>query len=277
MSAGYRVPAIVAAAAILREVAQHDGSGLRAAQLADACGLARSTAHNVLATLVDEGLLQRDPSSRAYRLGPALVPLGAAAGRQVRAVPLAIERLAPLAAEHELSFAVAQCVSAGEVQIVERISPPAGIHVGITLGSRYRPPEGALGKLLLAAMPDDALDAALAGPLPAYTAKSVTDPGALRREVEEIRARNWAASIGELNDNNAVAATVFGPSGEPALMLLALGFAGELPEDHVPRIGGVLAEMAAGITRDTGGVRPDLPHETHHPTAVRRTAKEQNA
>lgn len=253
MSAGYRVPAIVAAAAILREVAQHSGPGLRAAQLADACGLARSTAHNVLATLVDEGLLQRDATSRTYRLGPALIPLGAAAARQVRAVPLAIERLSPLAAEHELSFAVAQCVSAHEVQIVERISPPEGVHVGITLGSRYRLFDGALGKLLLAALPDDELDVALAAPLPAHTPRTITEPTALRAELEEVRARNWAASVGEYNDNNAVAATVFDPDGRPVLMLLALGFASELPEEHVPRIGAVLAELAAGITRDTGG------------------------
>lgn len=276
MSAGYRVPAIVAASAILREVSSNGSAGLRAAQLADATGLARSTAHNVLATLVEEGLLQRDADSRVYRLGPALVPLGAAAARQMRAVPLSIERLAPLAASHELSFAVAQCVGADEVQIVERLYPPHGIHVGITLGSRYRPPEGALGKLLLAAMPDEDLAAVLAGPIPSYTPQSITEPSLLREEIEEIRTRGWASSIRELNENNAVAATVHGAAGEPALMLLALGFPGELPDDDVPRIGALLADLAAGITRDTGGIAPALA-PTHHPTAVRETAKEQSA
>lgn len=46
---------------------------VRLADLAESAGLARSTTHGLLQTLVREGLVEHDPASRHYRLGNGLV------------------------------------------------------------------------------------------------------------------------------------------------------------------------------------------------------------
>ena len=80
--------------------------------------------HNLLSTLEDEGLVSRDSRTKEYRLGPALITLGAAATGQTRLIDIATERLAPLTIELGLSFAVAQPVGDYESVIVERFYPP---------------------------------------------------------------------------------------------------------------------------------------------------------
>lgn len=46
---------------------------VRLADLAESAGLAKSTTHGLLQTLVREGLVEHDPASRHYRLGNGLV------------------------------------------------------------------------------------------------------------------------------------------------------------------------------------------------------------
>src|SRR3954451_24070358 len=69
--------------------------------LADACGLNRSTAWRILATLEHHGLVERDPDTSRYRLGGGVLRL-AAAGRQEPLVRLAhpiLRRLADATGE----------------------------------------------------------------------------------------------------------------------------------------------------------------------------------
>ena len=47
--------------------------------LARRLGIAKSTAHRLLATLTDEGLLEQDPATGRYRLGLVVFDLAAAA------------------------------------------------------------------------------------------------------------------------------------------------------------------------------------------------------
>lgn len=247
---GYSVPAIVSAAKILREL-RRIGDGATQAELVRATGLSKSSMHNLLSTLEREGFVSRDPRSREYRLGPALITLGAAASGQARLIDLASERLAPLASERQLSFAIGQPVGEHEVVIVERFYPPHGVHVGIRVGSAYGIHDGALGKCLLAGLPPEEADRILAdGAIPAHTERTLTDPAAVRREVERVRETGWAVSEQELNENNAVAAAVSGRNGRPALILLALGFAEQLGGEQIDATGALLA----GVGREVAAI-----------------------
>ncbi len=130
MSGGYRVPAVVSAVKILGELRRIGEAGATQTELVRATGLSKSSMHNLLSTLEGEGFVSRDARTSEYRLGPALITLGAAATGQTRLIGIATERLAPLATELQLSFAVAQPVGLYEAVIVERFYPPEGVHVG---------------------------------------------------------------------------------------------------------------------------------------------------
>ena len=251
--AKYQVPAVVGAISVLHEVATSDEPGVTLAELVKSTGLSKSTMHNLLATLEAHDFVRRENNSRNYRLGPALIPLGTEASRQVRLVRSTIDRVAPLAAEYHLSFAVAQVVSDEECRIIERFYPTEDVHVGILIGSSYGPMDGALGKVLLAYMdPAKARRIVKSRKLPAHTDATITSPENLIETVEEAKVRGWAISAGELNQNHAVATGVLGQNGELALLLLALGFPADLDDDRMGEIGQLLAGIAASIMADAG-------------------------
>jgi DNA-binding IclR family transcriptional regulator len=78
-----------------------------------------------------------------------------------------------------------------------------------TIGERFPLHAGAASKVLLANMPDAARTACLAAPLRPYSARTITDPELLRRELARIRQHGWAEDRGEFSVSvRAVAAPV---------------------------------------------------------------------
>lgn len=255
----YQVPAVVGAIKVLRELSGVDDPGATQSDLVAATGLSKSTMHNLLSTLESNSFVRRDPDTRMYRLGPSLIPLGAAAARQVRLVRVATDRIAPLADEHNLSFALAQRVGEYEAQVIERFYPPHGVHVGITLGSVYGPLDGALGKILLAALPPARMRKLVKGrSIPAHTEATITSADQLIDEIEEARGKGWATSQGELNENFAASSGIRGQSGELELLLLALGFPGQLDASRIEEIGKLLFTVAHSVMTEVG-IDPDIP------------------
>lgn len=253
MSSDYRVPALVSAMKILRELSQCGEEGATASELVRATGLSKSSMHNLLGTLVAEGLVSRNDRSRAYSLGPALIALGAAASGQARLLDVANEKLAPLATNFELTFAIAKTVSPTEVVVIERFYPPTGIHVGVRLGVRYGISEGAIGKCLLAAHSEEEAARLLAEvELEPHTASTITDPEALLEEVRKVRQDGYAISIQELNENNAVAAPVYGRNNGIELIIFALGFPDHMSGEVIDRVGSALVTAAAEIRTGVG-------------------------
>lgn len=247
MSDKYKVPAVVNAVAVLRELAARP-DGATQAELVRALSASKSSMHNLLSTLESEGMVVREERSRIYSLGPALGALGAVASEQMQAVETAAHAVSPLATEYGLSFAIAYETSDGEAQIIRRFYPPTDVHVGVTLGATFAPPYGALGKCLLALRsPVEAEEVIREVELVSYTDKTITDPVQILQEVEVARERGWAVSRGELNQNNALAAILPAESG-PALFVLCLGFADRLDEDRMEEIGGRLIGMSEWIT-----------------------------
>lgn len=252
MAEPYSVPAVQAAVRLLEALADADEHGASQADLGRETGIAKSTAHNLLGTLEREGFARRDPRTLRYHLGGALIPLGAAAARQIRVMTLALEALPPLAAQLGLSMAIGQLTPAGDVQVIERAYPPGPLHVGIRIGSRYGPFDGAIGKCLLAALPaPEAESLVRARPIPAHTQRTLTEPERLLEDVARSRERGWAASIGEYNRNVAVAATLRGADGMEGV-LLGLGFPEDLAPDQVPAVGAALRERAREIGERAG-------------------------
>jgi len=249
----YQVPAVVGAIKVMHELARNGDQGATQSNLVEATGMSKSTMHNLLSTLEAHDFVRREADTRMYRLGPALIPLGTEASRQVKLVRSTIMRVAPLALEHHLSFAVAQVTSPDECRIIERFYPMEDVHVGISVGSSYGPMDGALGKVLLAHMDAARANRMIKGrKLPAHTDATITSPETLMAEVEQVRERGWAVSRGELNQNNAVAAGIVGKNGELALLLLALGFPGELGDERMAEIGRLLSGIAGEVMAEAG-------------------------
>jgi DNA-binding IclR family transcriptional regulator len=247
------VPAVQSACRILGLLARGDGDAPTLSEIARDLELSKSSVHGLLATLNAYGYVQRGGDSRRYRLGPALVPLGRAAAGHLQAAALVGERLAALAGEHGLTFAVAQVTEYGDAQVIDRAYPRSDIHVGVGLGSRYGPFDGAIGKCLIAAMGEaEARRLVHAAEIPRHTGLTLAEPEALLADVDRVRALGWASSIGELKENHAVAAPLHGAGGDVELILFAVGFPRQLDADTIAAIGGLLRETAGAIRAELG-------------------------
>ncbi len=250
------VPALVTACRVLDELerTQHDAPTLT--ELARALGLSKSTIHDQLSTLQAHGLVNRDDVTRRYQLGARLVSLGLAAARQLRSATLVAGRLPALAAEHHLTFAVAQVADPLEAVLVDCAYPPDDMHVGLTLGRRYGVFHGAVGKCLLAALdPSTAERVVRDQGIPRHTAQTIVEPDALLADVAAARERGWATSAGEFKENHAVAAPVLNHAGNLELVAFAVGFPAQLRDDDLQRLGNLLSELANEVEATTGVIQ----------------------
>jgi DNA-binding IclR family transcriptional regulator len=248
------VPALNGGCRILAALAVGGPGGMTLSDLGRELDISKSSVHGLLRTLQAWGYVQRESDSRRFRLGGALVSLGQAAAGQLRPTALLGERLPVLAGEHQLTFGLAQ-VADGGAQVVDRAYPRADVHVGIGLGSTYGPFDGAIGKCLLAAADPAAAEELVRGAeIPRHTERTIVDPDALLAEVARVRERGWAASAGELKENQAVATPLYGPDGDLKLVVFALGFPGQLPDEAIPPVGALLRETVGAVQEDLGFV-----------------------
>lgn len=191
-----------------------DVPSLRVTDAAEALGVAQSTAHRLLTTLVRHGFVTRDSESRAYRAGPTLVELGLAVlerdGVRDRARPV-IEGLRDRL-EETVSIAILDGV---EVIVVDAALPNRLVVVGPRAGQRSQAHWNASGKALLAELDDDELRRRYPKErLPTATARSISTRTALLEEIGRVRAAGFATQFEEIEaDAGAVGAVIRNADG----------------------------------------------------------------
>ena len=228
-----RVQSIDRAAELLAAIAAAPEAETAPA-LAERCGLNRSTAWRILATLEHHGLVERDAATHRYRLGFAVLRLAAAAGHEplvrlahpvLRELAEATGETANLAVARRLELVYADQVQAGHVMAPDWMGHAVPLHATST------------GKAFLAALPAAELDALLLAPLPGYTATTLTEPAALRAELDQVRARGHAVSRGELEAALwGVSAAARDGAGRPVAVISVWG-AGERVGDRIDALG----------------------------------------
>jgi DNA-binding IclR family transcriptional regulator len=129
---------------VLEALRLHPHEGLRYAEIAQAADVSQATCHAILATLTDAGYVVRDPTSKAYSLGPALLGLGDAAARSFPEVQATRAELDALALETGRRAHAAKVVD--DAITVVAVAGGAAIDDPIRPGTRvpFVPPFGAI-------------------------------------------------------------------------------------------------------------------------------------
>ena len=248
------VQSVTRAAAILRALAEPhaDGSqpadGLALATIAKTTGLSPSTTHRLLRALTGEHLVEQDPASERYRLGPLAGVLGqgylASAGLE-RAVPI----LRKLCRETDESVSLATLHDTTALVVLQEHSPQP-LRVDHLAGKELFLHASAMGKVLLAFGGSNANDAASSvGELQTFTATTIASRSALARELDAIRERGWATNEGERYEGaNGVAVPVM--SSGTATTSFALGIQGpatRLTAEHMTELVEICRRAASDI------------------------------
>ncbi|MGY1691545.1 IclR family transcriptional regulator domain-containing protein [Geodermatophilus sp. SYSU D01105] len=165
-------------------------------EVATATGLARPTARRLLLTLEEMGFVRT--SGGAFQLTPRVLSLGMAYVSSLGLWDIARPHLEALVARTGESSSMAQ-LDGSDIVYVARVSVPRIITLRVEIGTRFPAVRTSQGKVLLAALAPDELDAVLAEPSRAGLPPAPDpSPEQLRDELVRVRARGWALADEEL-------------------------------------------------------------------------------
>jgi DNA-binding IclR family transcriptional regulator len=202
-----------------------------------------STAWRLLATLQDHGLVARNGSR--YAVGYSVVRIAASADEtalQTAARPL-LERLVDETQE-AVSLSVPRQLT---IVSIDHIAAPRVVSAG-WVGEQLPLHCTSNGKLLLAGLPEDELAAFLRRPLTALTPATITNPRALRAELQNLRERGYGTEIEEFEPGlHAVSAAARDARKKPIAILSVSGPAYRIPRPRLDDIGALLLQAAAAL------------------------------
>lgn len=242
-------------------------------QLSAALKLSPATVQRLLQNLKEYGFVVQEEHTRQYRLGHVYFRfLNALQSRY----PITRQALPPMQDLMSLTQETVHLnVIDGEERIcIEHVESAQQLKAGMPLGHRSPLYAGASSKCLLAFSPPEFIHNYLQQVnLVALTENTLTDPSALRDEIERIRRRGYASSLGERTPGlGSLSAPVLGHHG---LVLAALSLA--IPEiryrnrDHRITCLDRLRQTAAQLSQAMGyghpgpdPMRPPTQRSGHH-------------
>ncbi len=177
-------------------VSLRDREEIRVTEASEELGVARSTAHRLLAMLSSYGLVERG-DNRTYRMGPVLSEIGLAALRQVdlrvRIRPF-LERLVA-----ELGETAHLIVREGiNCRFFESVEGTHALRTTARVGIAYPAHATSGGKALLAELDEaELLELFASEDLPKYNERSFTSRAALFEHLGQVRAQGYAVNRGE--------------------------------------------------------------------------------
>ncbi|MEV0219823.1 IclR family transcriptional regulator [Streptomyces sp. NPDC050704] len=178
----------------------HELDELRVMDVADRLGVARSTAHRVLAMLVFEGFATQD-RHKVYRPGPALQTIrGSQAAPPPDLITIAHPHLRRLAdAVRETTHLMV--LDGNGSRFLDGVEGPQALRVSYRTGTLLPAHTTSGGKALLAALPVDRLRALYPNGLPGDRAKSPhespKDFESLMNELVSVRRHGYAINLQE--------------------------------------------------------------------------------
>jgi len=213
--AGTRIQVIDRAAALLDAIARYP-EPVSLKILGAETGLHASTAHRILASLIENRFVERDPAGR-YRLGLRLLQLGVRLHGNIdlRSVALPVmERL-----RDQLGESVNLTIREGDTVVyIEKATPSRMMHVQQLVGSRAPLHVTAVGKLMLGAAGEDAIRGyAQRTNLPSYTRNTITTLPHLIDECTEAVRQGFALDNEEAElDVGCIGALLYDGTGNVA-------------------------------------------------------------
>jgi IclR family transcriptional regulator, pca regulon regulatory protein len=224
------------------------GGAMSLTEVATTAGLARPTARRILVTLESLGYVRAREGG--FQLTPRVLELGLTYVQAIGLWDVARPHLEGLVAQTHESSSIAQ-LDGSDIVYVARVAVPKIITLAVSIGTRFPAPETSLGKVLLAGVGPDELEAVLAEPSRSGVAPRVAlDRAALDEELAGVRARGWALTDEQLAAGiRSVAAPLRGADGRVIAAMNVTVHAAETSVDvllgeHLPRLLATAGEVS---------------------------------
>jgi len=188
---------------------------MRISAIAQALEVDRTTAYRIVNTLQHAGFIERNDSTKEYKLAVAAFEVGSA---YLRSTDLhSIARSVMFDLRGRIQESVHWAILSGDKSVcMDRIESPRGIGSTGKVGRAAPLNAGSAGKVLLAFQAPDVREKLLESSCQKrFTANTITSVQRMRSEIERIRSGGFCVSLGEGEEDMAcIAAPVFNHAGQ---------------------------------------------------------------
>ena len=232
-------------AELLRAVSQEMPHGCSTSRVAERTGIARTTAHRLLASLQHEGFIDRDEQTGRWFLGPELYLMGNVAAERYDVSDLGRAHIHALAeATGESAFLSIRRGNETVCLLREDGSFPIRSFV-LFEGKRFPLGVASAGLAILSFLPEAHIDRYLAGTSLSEQYGDAHQDSAIRERIAETRRNGYAVNPALIVEGSwGMGAAVFGPSGGPSLALSLTGIEARFSDQRRPELGKLLLDHA---------------------------------
>jgi IclR family pca regulon transcriptional regulator len=233
-----------------------DHTELTLSEVAAATGVTRAAARRFLLTLAELGYVRSD--GRFFSLTARVLELGYAYLSSLSLPEVAEPHLEHLVAEVNESSSLS-VLDGDDVVYVARVPTSRIMTVAINVGTRFPAYATSMGRVLLAGLPADELDAYLRRVrLARLTPRTVESISALRAELARVRGQGWSLVNQELEEGlRAVAAPIRDRDGRVVAAMNVSAHASRTSLEVMRRnLLPSLLRAAAGVEADLRAVSP---------------------
>lgn len=252
-----RIQALARASAIIDVVATGEESGVGLTVISKATSLNKTTAFNLLASLVALGFVEQDTQTRKYRLGLRCLELGRQVQQRLQVSHLARPVLV------ELCRKTNETVNLGipgmlDFRVIDSFVGSRVSHGRANNDWRWMYHCTALGKAFLAGwdalMRQSIYDSC---ELTGLTPNTITDLDSLEAQLARFRQQGFATDLEEFEIGvNGIASWIVDGLGEVAAAISVSGHSSRLTKDVMFRIAPDVIQAANAISLAMGGSQP---------------------
>lgn len=232
--------------------------------IAAAAGMPAPKAHRYLVSLIRAGLVEQDPVTSRYDLGPFAMNIGLVAIDRMDRVRLGLQAIAALRDQINETTALAVWGDSGPV-IVRWERPRRPITVNVVTGTTLDPLTSASGRVFMAWLPQDLTARLIRRRLrePDLPAELQTPEG-VQQMLDQVRQAGFAgvSDYHLVPGVEALAAPVFNFKNEISLALLVVGVKGLFDMSAQGAVVHQLKQAAADLSLRLGHAAQGLPAST---------------
>ncbi len=229
------------------------GNGMTLTQISTQLDQSPATMYRVLSTLQAREIVEVEPNSQAWHIGPMAFRLGTAflrrsglaerSRRSMRDLMEATGETSNLGIEMN-----------GRVIFISQVETHESIRAFFPPGTQSPLHASGIGKALLCHYSAERLEKFLrATPLERFTDRTITSPDILRDDLHGAHARGWALDDEEKAPGmRCVAAAIFNIYGEAVAGISVSGPTNRMPESRIEEIGALVKSAAAEVSHGLG-------------------------
>ncbi|UOR02554.1 IclR family transcriptional regulator [Leucobacter allii] len=237
---------------VLEFIAGAPRPGVTLADCTGVLGFSKATTQRMLLTLTRRNLLHFDEELGVYSLGMLTARLGSEYLGRIDYRRVALPALRAIVAETG-ETAHLGILSGADVVYIELVDSPQPVRFFSKVGDSIPAYATAIGKAILAHVPEDRLAEHLPAQLVARTVRTITDPGRLRQDLASVRERGYAIDDSENREGIlGFAAPIFDHTGTACAALSVAGPTSRVSGEAGERFGGLVVDAAQGVSRALG-------------------------